>query len=226
MGRCSVVGAANILVTQSRVFHRLPTGALLSEGIAPVDSPWKTLFDHPLHLQLPNQTSPFSTAATRATSTTRWAAESRPAGALKRAMFRSRGGCRWPRMARAQGAFSTGRPRARSPNTAKRRWAGGGKRGAGSCPGASERTRDPRQAGAARTANPGDHIAWPDAPGSPRSLNRAMFALRAPNGHSPRRSRPANPGHWAMPVLQPGRQASACAGLPLRWPQCHALTGA
>ena len=26
-----------------RVFHRLPTAALLSEGIAPVDSPWKTL---------------------------------------------------------------------------------------------------------------------------------------------------------------------------------------
>ena len=26
-----------------RVFHRLPTAALLSEGIAAVDSPWKTL---------------------------------------------------------------------------------------------------------------------------------------------------------------------------------------
>jgi len=40
-----------------------------------------------------------------------------------------------PRVARAQGAFSTGRPRVRSPQPTECRWAGGGKRGAGSRPG-------------------------------------------------------------------------------------------
>ena len=45
-----------------------------------------------------------------------------------------------PRVARAQGAFSTGRPRVRSPQPTERRWAGGGKRGAGSRP-APDRSR-------------------------------------------------------------------------------------
>ena len=51
-----VVGAANILVAQ-----RLPTGTVLAEGIAPVDSPWKTLFDRLLPQSPPSIPSPSRT---------------------------------------------------------------------------------------------------------------------------------------------------------------------
>ena len=41
--RALPVSAERPVLSAVRVFHRLPTAALVSEGIAPVDSPWKTL---------------------------------------------------------------------------------------------------------------------------------------------------------------------------------------
>ena len=41
--RALPVYAERPVLSAVRVFHRLPTAALVSEGIAPVDSPWKTL---------------------------------------------------------------------------------------------------------------------------------------------------------------------------------------
>ena len=64
-----------------------------------------------------------------------------------------------PTSGKGAGSVSTGRPRARSPQPTERRCAGGGKRGAGSRPLLPQRA-DPRQAGAAGTANAKDHIVW------------------------------------------------------------------
>ena len=51
-------------MTRHRVFHRLPTAALLSEGIAPVDSPWKTLLGKTKAAR-PGQRSPRATPRAR-----------------------------------------------------------------------------------------------------------------------------------------------------------------
>ena len=215
MGRCSVVGAAaNILVTQRRVFRRLPTGALLSEGIAPVDSPWKTLFDHPLHLQLPNQTSPFSTAATRATSTAGWAAGSTPAGALKRAMFRGGGGCRWATRGSCPGSVFHGPSTGAVPSTNRAPVGGRWK----------TRSRfSPKAFGTRSPPAPGRSRAHRQPRGSHPMAGYALVAtslewgdVRSPSAQRPlpRRSRPGNPRPRGHARAAACRQVSACGGGP------------
>jgi len=74
-------------MSRLRVFHRLPTAAVLSTGIAAVDSPWKTLLDRP---PVPTQHRPFQLRR-RAPPERPGAQPSRtPVGALNGAMFRWR----------------------------------------------------------------------------------------------------------------------------------------
>ena len=49
-----------LAMTRRRVSHRLPTAALLSEGIAPVDRPWKTLLGKTSAPRLPTADSGYA----------------------------------------------------------------------------------------------------------------------------------------------------------------------
>ena len=82
-------------------------------------------------------------------------------------------------------------------------------------------TRSPPAPGRSRAhGQPGDHIAWPDAPESPRALNRAMFVPRAPTATSPAARDRETPAAGPCPCCSLAAKL-ALRGTPLWRPVRH-----